>query len=454
MTQDPVDVAIELRRRIARDALLDPFGWVGLAVVALVLSRLASDHSQGDPVRVGAVVLAALGVLATVAHRTADFLLFELRENDFLRVQPIGPRGLLTVRTHELGWWSVAPRILGAACGYGAAGLPGAIALAVAGTALNGAGIRAAIALRRRFEARGPKLGGIGALGAAVVLVAVPPGGLADATPTVAAVLVAGLVAVPAYLFGRGAASTFDRSYAGAASAAARAERLTSSRLWPFLERTIPLPPALRVRVVRDLVLLARGWDGRGLFLLMLSPLAGYFLVGELQGHLRPDALLWRVLQAAALGGAAVAYAAGPGVHTLRNDDMVWERTAPHPGRRASLAAHAYAAGFAILHSGGILAVAALADGGRHAPLVAWATPAVLAVELAMAHYTVAYAMTRTTGRRVAGEATLAFALPVVAVAVAGASLVHPTLGLVYFVLTAAMFARGVRRYEAVEVTW
>jgi len=451
----PVDVAIELRRRVARDALLDPFGWVGLAVVALVLHGMVADAAV-DPGRTAAVAVAVLGVLATVSHRTADFLLFGMQENDFLRTQPLGPRGLLRVRAAELGWWSMPTRLLAAACGFGLAGAVGAGALFVAGTALDRAALRAAIALRDRFGAGAPRIGGAGAAAAVVALLAVPTG-LALPPGASATTLVLGVAAAVGglgLLGGRGVDAPFDARYARAASAASSVGRLALRRVWPVLDRLVPLPAPIRARWLRDVALLLRGWDGRGLFLLALSPLAGVVLAGELQGHLRPEALLWRVLQAAALGGAAVAYAVGPGVHVLRNRAMVWERTAPRPGRRATISAHAYAATFALLHAGTILATAALADGGRHGGAVLGVAPAVLALELAMAHYTVAYALTRTAGRRVAGETTLAFALPVVAVAVAGVSLVHPFLGLVYFAGTAGMYARGVDRYEAVEVTW
>ncbi|GEM_PF-2009139 len=451
----PVDIAVDLRRRVARDALLDPFGWVGLAVVALVLHGLAADAAV-DAGRAAAVVFATLAVLCTVSHRTADFLLFGTPENDFLRTQPLGPRGLLRVREAELGWWSMPPRILAAACGFGAAGLPGAVAVFVAGTVLDRAALRAAVVLRDRLAGSAPRAGGLPAAVGAGAIVLVPPG-LAlppEVAVPFAAVAVCAVAAVLGFGVGRGLDGTFDLRYARAASVADRAERLALPRLWRVLERLVPLPAPIRARWTRDVVLLARGWDGRALFLLLLSPLAGVFLAGELQGHLRPEAFLWRVLQATALGGAAVAYAAGPGVHVLRNAAMVWERTAPRPGARASLAAHAYAGAFALLHGGIILAVAAWADGGRHLGMLATVAPAVLALELAMAHYTVAYAMTRTVGRRIAGEATLAFALPVVAVAVAGASLVHPLLGLVYFAGTAGMYARGVDRYDGVEVTW
>lgn len=445
----PVEVAIALRRRIARDALLDPFGWVGLAVVALVLHGMAASAAGGSA-GTAAVVFATLGVLATITHRTADFLLFGMAENDFLRTQPIGPRGLLTVRLHELSWWTLPTRLLAAACGLGAAGPMGAAAVFVAGTALNRPAMAIAMVLRDRVGSRATAVGALGSLvGAAALVVPTPP-----LDSTVAAIAVSGAVGLVGGLSGRAMEGVFDRRYARAASAAARAGDLSMGRLWSFLDRVLPLPAPIRARLVRDLVLLPRGWDGRALFLLAMAPLAGVFLAGELQGHLRPAAFLWRVLQATALGGAAVAYAVGPGVHALRNSAMVWERTAPRPGRRASAAAHLYGAGFAAAHGLIILASAAFADGGRHLPLLAGVAPAVFALELALAHYTVAYGLSNTTGRRIAGEATLAFAIPVVGVAVAGVSLIHPALGLVYFAVTASMYARGVARYEAVEVTW
>jgi len=452
----PVDVAIALRRRIARDALLDPFGWVGILVVSYVLFDLAAAFANGDPARGAAVVVAALAVLVSTTHRTADFLLFEMKENDFLRTQPLGPRGLLLVRAEELGWWSLPPRLIAAAAAFGAGGVAAAAGVFVAGTLLDRTALRLAIVLRRRFEGREAAAGASGALAGALILSTMPGGRLllpeAASTPAIAGAAV--ICGGAAWLFGRGLEASFDRDYATAASNASIATPLSAGRTWRLLERVLPLPAAIRIRVVRDLVLLLRGWDGRGLLLLLLSPLAAVFLIGELQGHLRPDALLWRVLQAAALGGAAVAYACGPGVHLLRNAGMVWERTSPNPGAGAGAAAHVYAAGFALLHGVVLLGAAALADGGRHLDLLPRIAPAVLLLELAMAHYTVGYSMTRTTGRRIAGEATLAFALPVVAVAVAGASLFHPALGLVYFVVTAGMFAQGAARYEAVEVTW
>lgn len=110
--------------------------------------------------------------------------------------------------------------------------------------------------------------------------------------------------------------------------------------------------------------------------------------------------------------------------------------------------------GLALLHGGATLVTLALAQGGRFAADVPGLVLPVLGLELAMAHYVVAYTMGATRGRRVAGEGTIVLALPIVAVGVALASVFHPALVLLYFLITAGMFAAGVRRYERVEVTW
>jgi hypothetical protein len=333
-------------------------------------------------------------------------------------------------------------RVLAAAAASSDGGLWVGVAVWIAASLAPAFGLRLATALRRRFGPRGRVL----ALLPAAVAIPAPLPWSWEAILVFAAV---GLLA------GRGLRAAFLRDGPRLASDAQTAPSARRSATWRSLAALArALPVALRARVVRDAVLSLRGQDVQGALLLLLSPLSCLLLVDELATMPSRAALPWRVLTAAAIGGGAVAWAVGPGIHRLRNVAMSWERLAPRPGQRAMASSLIWGLGLALLHGGATLVTLALAQGGRFAADVPGLVLPVLGLELAMAHYVVAYTMGATRGRRVAGEGTIVLALPIVAVGVALASVFHPALVLLYFLITAGMFAAGVRRYERVEVTW
>ena len=443
-------VALDLRWRLVREVLLDPFAWVGGVVIALVLARLGG--SLEGPAAAAAAPLAAGLLGLTIGSLGSDVLLFETKENELLRTQPLGPRGLLAVRRAELGWWLHPIALLAAAFGAGAGGASSAIAAWIAVRLGRDASLVAA--LRLRTPGRGRRvlafaaLGVATSLGALAIVPGLDPGAPVWGLPLAGAAPVAlgGLVA------GRALTGVWDRRYEAMASAALAAPSLPHSRLWPRLARAVPLPPALRARWTRDLLLFVRGQDGRGAVLLLLAPLS--VLAIDLDPTPTGGQLLWRALSAAALGGGAIAYAVGPGVHRLRIATLPWARTAPRPGRRALLGAMFWGLGLATLHGLWVLTwIGAARSGWFLADLPALVGP-VLGLELAMAHFAVAFTLSRATGQRVLGEGMLIFAIPVVAIGVALAGVLAPWLIPLYFVATVGLMADAARRIDAIEVTW
>ena len=427
----PWEVARDLQWRVARELLLDPLTWVGVLVAGWALHRTGVLGAE-----------AALLALMALATLQGDELLFRRRHGELLRTMPLGEDGFLKVTRTELGWWMHPARLLAAAAASSDGGALVGAAVWVAAALAPRLGLRLAIALRRRFGSRGRVL----ALAPAAIAVAAPLPWTWEAAVVFAAL---------ALLAGRDLRVACLRHAPRLTSDAQTAPASRSGATWRTLAALArPLPVALRARVIRDLVLLVRGRDVQGALLLLLSPLSCLVLVDQLATMPSRAALPWRVLTAAALGGGAVAWAVGPGIHRLRNTTMSWERLAPRPGQRAMAASLVYGLALALLHGCATLATLALTQGGRFVGDVPGLILPVLALELAMAHYAVAYTMGATRGRRVAGEGTMVLALPVVAIAVALASVVHPALGLLYFLLTAGMFAAGARRYERVEVTW
>lgn len=445
---DPVQVAIDLRWRLVRDVLLDPFAWVGGVVIGLVVARTGAVI-DGPAIAATAPLAASLLTLA-VAVLGADALLFETKENELLRTQPLGPRGLLTVRTEELGWWMHPPALLAGAFAFGAAGFLPAVAAWLAARLGLPLGVLAALRLRTRGRSRGAPLAAtVLTISAAGVLAA---SGLENGLETWA---LAGIGAGPLVLLGLLSRSAVDRAwdarYEPMASEALAAPSRPRARLW-LAGTWLPLPAAVRARLLRDTLLLLRGRDGRGALLLLLAPLSVFAI--ELEPTPTAGQLLWRTLSAAAMGGGAIAYAVGPGIHRLRVAVMPWTRTAPQPGRRALVSGLLWGAGLAIAHSAWILLFVGMArDGWFRADLPALVGP-VLGLELAMVHFSVAFTLSRAAGRKLVGEGMLIFALPAVAVGVALAGVLEPRVIPLYFVLTAPMMANAVRRIEEIEVTW
>jgi hypothetical protein len=389
------EVARALRWSIARGFLLDPILWLGTLAVGWALGRMTSLP-----------LWLLAGSMLAVATYLADSLLFRSRDTELLRSQPLGADGLLRVRQAELGWIlqplrAVLLLVLAARCGWGIAGgawflthfLPGPLVRIAIFLRLRGRSISALVTLR-------------------------------------------------------------PRDFEDLSSAAVAASPRERGRLWRVLQHLLPLPRRLRSRVIRDLILLLRGQEARGAFLLLLSPLSFLLLRDELAVLKRPELLTWRTLTCAALGAAAVAYAVGPGIHLLRNRVLVWERLNPNPGRHALRAALIYGLGFALLHSAGTLLTVQFAAGGRFASHVPGLIAPVLILELAMAHFVVLFTMGASSGRKVHGEGTLVLALPIVAVGVAIAAWFSPALAVLYFVVTGGMAAQASARYEQVEVSW
>ena len=424
----PWEVALALRWRVARELLLDPIAWLGTLAAGWAIGRLGGLSA-------GSGLLLLLGGATLLADR----LLFTSRETELLRTQPLGSTGLLQVRRAELGWLLQPLRVVLLLAVVGRDGwLVGAATWAAAGF-LPGMAQRLAMALRVRYGTRGA---GAMLIPALLGLLQPIPGGWETAL----------LVGAVAAFLGRGpgSATRFEQLASEAQTASPRAR----GRCWRTLEALLPLPAPLRSRLVRDLVLLLGGRDLRGATLLLLAPLSCLLLRDELSSLSSPNLLEWRTLTCAALGGAALAYAVGPGIHLLRNEVMAWERTAPYPGRRALSSALLYALGFVLLHGAAILATVALSEQGRFAGEVPSLLVPVLGLEAAMAHYVVVFTMGASAGRRVLGEGTLVLALPVVAIGVAVAVWFSPWLALLYFVFTTGLVAKGIQRYDRVEVQW
>jgi len=424
-------VARDLQWKVARELLLDPLTWIGVAVAAWALHRTGVLGAE-----------AALLALMALATLQGDELLFRRRHGELLRTMPLGRHGFLRVCQTELGWWLHPARLLAAAAASSDGGaLVGLGTWLVAGLAPP-LGLRLALALRRAFGDRGR-------------LVALLPALVAIPSPLPWTWEPAAVFLALALLARADLRDAWVRDFGRLASDAVTATGGRSGLTWRALSLlTRPLPVPIRARVVRDLTLLLRGRDGQGAILLLLSPLSCLLLVDELASMPGRSSLPWRVLTCAALGGAAVAWATGPGIHRLRNVVMAWERVSLRPGSRAMAGSLAWALTAALLHGAATLATVALVQDGRFAGDVPGLILPVLGLELAMAHYVAAFVMGATRGRRIAGEGTIVLALPVVAVAVALAAMFHPALVLVYFVVTAGMYAAGVRRYERVEVTW
>ena len=443
----PVDVARDLRWRVARNVLLDPFAWVGGVLLALVLVQVGGWLEP----RFGALAVVAASPLLTlgVGIGLADALLFRSAENDLLRVQPLGPHGLLEVRKIELGWWLSAPALFGAAIGYGAAGLLGMLATFVAARFMVGSSASSAL-LARQFAGRaGAALG--------TLLIALLAGGIlltgqwieADSPPIWTGAVVTAFLGLA---LSRPLRTLWSRNYEKLASEAASAPSTDRRPLWALLSRLSPLPSTWTGRLLRDVTLLLRGRDARGAALLLLSPAA--ILSIQLEPTPTSGQLLWQVLSAAALGGGAIAYAVGPGVHRLRVRVLPWARVSPQPGRRALAAGLLWGFVWTTLHGGLLLLVIATARDGWFLSEVSNLVFPVLALEWSMAHFSVVFTLSRALGQTVNGEGMLAVALPAVAVGVALAAVLFPAAILLYPLATLGMTAQAQQRLDQLEVTW
>lgn len=451
MSAEPtgLQAAVALRWKLASSALLDPFSLVGAVAAAWACHRAGAAWVAGDAFRAAALGPLVLVGLTLLASALASGLLYDRRENDLLRSLPLGPAGFLRLCQQELHWWTVVPRLLGAAAVWGGADATAAAVVFLGGWGATRAGLATSLLLR----ARGRRLG---VRGAAVLLVGVGAGLRLTVGPElpIAAWAVA---AIPAGALAGSASlprSLWPRLGAVRLSEAVNRPRRAGFAWAGLLDRVAPLPGPLRARLLRDLLLLIRGRDVRAALLLALSPLACLYLVDELGRSGSAQALTWRVLSAAALGGAAVAYAGGPAVHLLRARALAWERGAERPGRRHLTGAMLWSLGFATLHGLLILATVAFAQGGARAGLVPSLILPVLGLELAMAHFVVAFVAGATDGRRIAGEGTIALMLPVVALGVALVGLLAAWALPLYFVVTANMVGQGARRIDTMEVSW
>jgi hypothetical protein len=443
--------AAELRWKLASGALLDPFSLVGAAIAAWACHRAGAAWVGDDALRATLLAPGVLCALVLVSGAIGATLLYDRTENDLLRSLPLGERGFLKLSRKELGWWTVVPRALGAAAVLGGAGVGPALVVLVASSGSREAGLSAAIILPRSARQH---VGRAAASALAVAAAAVawlspavaPPANAALASSIAAGLLLLATFGSPARLWPR-----FGPARLSAASARPRTR---GPAIGPWLDRILPLPGPARARLLRDLLLMLRGRDARALALFALSPLACIYLADELARGGTDQALTWRVLSAAALGGAAVAYAGGPGVHLLRTRALAWERMAPSPGRRHVVAALAWAMSFAALHGVLILATVFWADGGRSADLVPSLVLPVLVLETAMAHFVVGFVAGASDGQRVHGEGTIALMLPFVALGVALVGMLAPWAAPLYFLVTAKMVRDGARRIETMEVAW
>jgi hypothetical protein len=456
-TQAPWEVATTLRWKIVRGVLLDPISWLLLAVSAWAIHEFSHNLSQSGGWGGSLIILAALSGCLVFAVTYGDRLLFRESDNDFLRTQPLGDLGFYRLRSEELGWWLRPPALLAAAAGLGVSGWWLALLCAATVAALAPLGLY--LALRaRRIPGRLRSLILVSVLAAptlAVYLLADLPLGPSFAPAETWLAAAPACLLLAAAIAGRSAApSLFRTLFATTASQAAVRDQREMGRLWRIFITFLPLPMGVRSRLTRDLVLLLRGWDTRGSLLLLLSPLSCLYLGDVLSGSMREAALLWRVLESAALGAAAIAYAVGPNIHVLRAEAMSWSRCSPQPGRNELHSALLYAAGFATLHGALILlTVATVRDGRFLAQLPELVLP-VLALELFMVHFSVVFSMAESLGRRVAGEGALILALACLAAGLAVVAVIYPVALPLYLLVTLGLSSRARERYESLEVTW
>ena len=450
-------VAAKLRWTIVRGVLIDPISWLLIGASAWGLHRFAGGISQPGTLGASLLILTVLSGAVVFASIYADRLLFLEAENDFLRAQPLGELGFYRLRSVELSWWLRAPAVLAGAAGLGASGWWLAILSAATVLALSALGLGLSLILRGplRQLRSAVRILGLGLPALALYLF----GG--QSIPATATPLEAWLPACAAFallsaaLAARVLAPTlFRRQFDELSSLAAVRDRSDTGRFWSTLNACLPLPLPLRARLSRDLVLLARGWDARGALLLLLSPLSCLYLAEALSGSMREAAVLWRSLEAAALGAAAIAYAVGPNIHILRADTMVWSRTAPNPGRNELRSALLYAALFATMHGTLILGTVATVRDGRFADQLLVLAGPVLALEIFMVHFAVVFSMAESLGRRVAGEGALILALACVGAGLAVIAILYPLALPLYLIFTLGLAGRARERYERLEVTW
>jgi hypothetical protein len=437
----PWEAARDLRWRSVRDIVLDPIAMLGTAVAGWALYKTGIVST-----------IPAFLLLLAVAVRTADDLLFVRPDGELLRVHPLGPTGFLRVRQAELGWWLHPPRLLVAACVGSQFGFAAGALAWLLGSLAGGLGFLIAIHLRRMLGAQGAAVTWLPA-GAAFAAdfpdLAAPPPDAVQAGAATAFVIVAVAAA-------RGVEGAYRTHFERLASQAVTQPRGRTRLTWSVLNAvTLPaVDRGVRTRIIRDAVLTLRGQDPQGAILLLLAPLSCLVLVDELAALPTPAAMTWRTLTCAALGGAAVAYAVGPGVHRLRFASMAWERTSPRPGARALTAALCWGMGLATLHGAATLATVALTQNGRFLDDIGGLILPVLGLELAMAHFVVVQVFANQHGKRILGEGTLVLSLPVIAIGVAVTGVLMPLLVPAYFLVTAGMTTAAAARYEAVEVTW
>ncbi|HCP44720.1 MAG TPA: hypothetical protein DIU15_01605 [Deltaproteobacteria bacterium] len=438
---------------MVREVLLDPIALLVLAGCCWAASGLAS-HGAGmasaGPVCVASAAIVLL-LLATVA--IADALLFDLHENLLLRTLPLGEAGFLELRRAELRWWLWPMAALAMSIAGSALGTAGVVAVAL--TAIGCLDLAPLGAMHLRRTAGPHRRTVLVASGACTVLAtALGATQSAGSTGDVLPIALGLLLLVAGRWAGRSRAASFVRLHPPIASQVASRGSRGMGSSWSMLAKALWLPAPLKARLLRDLVLLMRGWDLRGAALLALSPLSCLYLQGSLDVVPSEAALSWRVLQSTALGSAVIAYAVGPGVYVLRNRTMNWERIAPRPGRSAALASLAYGFLFATLHGAMTLGVVAWSHDGRYDHALGSLALPVLALEWSMVHFSALFSLGNGIGQRVSGEVMIVPSLVVVAVALAGVSMLWPWAAPLYFLVTGGMVGQAIHAYERVEVTW
>ena len=452
---EPWQVATRLRWKMVSGVLTDPISLLLLAVGAWALYRGAASLSGEQTAGPLLVSLSSLCAALVFATRYADRLLFGEQDDKFLRVQALGPLGLYRVRCEELSWWLRPLVLLVAAAGLGTSGWFLAL-LSGAGVALLApTGIHCALLLRSATPGmnRILPMAALGLAAASLYLWADVPL-RADKWSGWLPLLPAGAMLTLALTCRSLAAKSYRHRFAELASKAGEQDRHEPLWPWRVLGRCLPLATPIQARLTRDLILLWRGWNGRGATLLLLSPLSCIYLSDSLSGSMREGAILWRVLESAALGSAAIAYAAGPNLTVLRSSAMAWSRCAPQPGRYELRAAVLYGAFFALVHGGLTLLVVVTTQEGRFAEHLGALCFPVLALELFVVHFSVVYSMAESLGRRIAGEGALILALAFVAAGLAVIAVLYPPGLLGYLLITLGLAARARQRYETLEVTW
>jgi len=438
---------------MVREVLLDPIALLVLAGCCWAASGVASHGAEAGSAGPAVVAATAIILLVIATVTIADALLFDLSENTLLRTLPLGESGFLELRRAELAWWLWPLAALAASVAGSAAGTSGTIAIILTAIGcldlapLIAMHLRRAVGPRRRMVLTSAAVG-------TIVAAALCSNHAAEAGATTLAPALGLLLFGGGRWVGRSRARTFLRLHPHTASQVASRGSRANGITWSLWSRFVWLPSTLKARVLRDIVLLGRGWDLRGAALLALSPLSCLYLEGSLATVPNEAALSWRVLQSTALGSAVIAYAVGPGIYVLRSRAMSWERIAPTPGRNAALSSLCYGFLFATLHGALTLSVVAWSHDGSHDHAVVSLILPVLALEYSMVHFAALFSLSNGIGRRVSGEVMIVPSLVLVAIVLAGVSMLWTWAAPLYFVVTAGMVGQAIAAYERVEVTW